>query len=150
MNLANDFFPTGIGKNRQKNPPTVRQEDDVYTNDMFASSLRRFLLLFRFNGFWASAHSQRSISAPRQGYSLLWNHYSTLFPVCKAPTRFCTHFVEIYLGGFSMKKHVFILNPQAGFKKTEQMKALIKNTFGKLAEIRLTERAGHATEIARE
>ncbi len=49
-----------------------------------------------------------------------------------------------------MKKHVFILNPQAGFKKTEQMKSLIRKTFGKLAEIRLTERAGHATEIARE
>lgn len=49
-----------------------------------------------------------------------------------------------------MKKHVFILNPQAGFKKTEQMKSLIHKTFGKLAEIRLTERAGHATEIARE
>ena len=49
-----------------------------------------------------------------------------------------------------MKKHVFILNPQAGFKKTEQMKTLIQNSFGKLAEIRLTERAGHATEIARE
>ncbi len=49
-----------------------------------------------------------------------------------------------------MKKHVFILNPQAGFKKTEQMKALIQSSFGKLAEIRLTERAGHATEIARE
>ena len=49
-----------------------------------------------------------------------------------------------------MNKHVFILNPQAGFKKTAQMKELILNTFGKLAEIRLTERAGHATEIAKE
>ncbi len=49
-----------------------------------------------------------------------------------------------------MQKHVFILNPQAGFKKTKQMKELIQKTFGKLAEIRLTERAGHATEIARE
>lgn len=49
-----------------------------------------------------------------------------------------------------MKKHVFILNPQAGFKKTEQMKALIRSSFGKSAEIRLTERVGHATEIARE
>lgn len=49
-----------------------------------------------------------------------------------------------------MKKHVFILNPQAGFKKTEKMKALIRDAFGRLAEIRLTERAGHATEIARE
>ena len=49
-----------------------------------------------------------------------------------------------------MKKHVFILNPQAGYKTTEKMKKLISETFGKLAEIRLTERAGHATEIARE
>ncbi|MBQ1272624.1 MAG: diacylglycerol kinase family lipid kinase [Clostridia bacterium] len=49
-----------------------------------------------------------------------------------------------------MNKHVFILNPQAGFKKTAQMKELIQKTFGKLAEIRLTERAGHATEIAKE
>lgn len=49
-----------------------------------------------------------------------------------------------------MKKHVFILNPQAGYKKTEQMKELIQKTFGKLAEIRLTERAGHATQIAKE
>ncbi len=49
-----------------------------------------------------------------------------------------------------MNKHVFILNPQAGFKKTERMEALIRSTFGKLAEIRRTERAGHATAIARE
>ncbi|MBQ5743014.1 MAG: YegS/Rv2252/BmrU family lipid kinase, partial [Clostridia bacterium] len=49
-----------------------------------------------------------------------------------------------------MNKHVFILNPQAGFKETAQMKELIQKTFGKLAEIRLTERAGHATEIAKE
>ncbi len=49
-----------------------------------------------------------------------------------------------------MNKHVFILNPQAGFKKTAQMKELIQQTFGKLAEIRLTERAGHATQIAKE
>lgn len=49
-----------------------------------------------------------------------------------------------------MNKQVFILNPQAGFKKTEEMKTLIRKIFGTLAEIRLTERAGHATEIARE
>lgn len=49
-----------------------------------------------------------------------------------------------------MKKHVFILNPQAGFKRTEQLKTMILEKFGKLAEIRLTERAGHATQIARE
>lgn len=49
-----------------------------------------------------------------------------------------------------MKKPVFILNPQAGFKKTQQLKTLIRNKFGEEAEIRLTERAGHATEIAKE
>ena len=49
-----------------------------------------------------------------------------------------------------MSKHVFILNPQAGFRKIEEWKSLIFAKFGKKAEIRLTERAGHATEIARE
>lgn len=49
-----------------------------------------------------------------------------------------------------MNKHVFILNPKAGFERTEQLKKLIREKFGQLAEIRLTERAGHATQIARE
>lgn len=49
-----------------------------------------------------------------------------------------------------MSKHVFILNPQAGFRKIEEWKSLIFAKFGDKAEIRLTERAGHATEIARE
>jgi len=49
-----------------------------------------------------------------------------------------------------VNKHVFILNPQAGFRKLEEWKSLIFAKFGDRAEIRLTERAGHATEIARE
>lgn len=49
-----------------------------------------------------------------------------------------------------MNRHVFILNPQAGFRKLEEWKALITEKFGDRAEIRLTEREGHATEIAKE
>lgn len=49
-----------------------------------------------------------------------------------------------------MNKHVFILNPKAGFRKLEEWKSLILEKFGEKAVIRLTERAGHATEIARE
>ena len=49
-----------------------------------------------------------------------------------------------------MNRHIFILNPQAGFRKLEEWKTLITEKFGDRAEIRLTERAGHATEIARE
>ena len=49
-----------------------------------------------------------------------------------------------------MNRHVFILNPKAGFQKLEEWKALITEKFGDKAEIRLTERAGHATEIAKE
>ncbi len=49
-----------------------------------------------------------------------------------------------------MKHHIFILNPNAGFKRTESLKQLIAEKFGSAAVIRLTERAGHATEIAKE
>ncbi len=49
-----------------------------------------------------------------------------------------------------MKNHVFILNPNAGFKHTESLKQLILEKFGSSAIIRLTEKAGHATEIAKE
>ena len=47
-------------------------------------------------------------------------------------------------------KRVFILNPQAGFKKTEQLTQWIRQAFGDEAAIRLTEYPGHGTEIARE
>ncbi|MBQ4323841.1 MAG: diacylglycerol kinase family lipid kinase [Clostridia bacterium] len=49
-----------------------------------------------------------------------------------------------------MNRNVFILNPKAGFRKLEEWKALIAAKFGENAIIRLTERAGHATEIAKE
>lgn len=47
-------------------------------------------------------------------------------------------------------KRVFILNPKAGFQKTEEQKQFIGRIFGKEAEIRFTEYAGHATQIAKE
>ena len=47
-------------------------------------------------------------------------------------------------------KHVFILNPKAGFRRTEQMTQLIREKFGDSAIVRFTERAGHASEIAKE
>ena len=47
-------------------------------------------------------------------------------------------------------KHVFILNPKAGFRRTEQMTQLIREKFGDSAIVRFTERAGHAFEIAKE
>ena len=49
-----------------------------------------------------------------------------------------------------MQQHVFILNPKAGFQKLEEWKTLIAEKFGDKAVIRLTEYAGHATEIAKE
>ncbi|MBP3300377.1 MAG: diacylglycerol kinase family lipid kinase [Clostridia bacterium] len=49
-----------------------------------------------------------------------------------------------------MQQHVFILNPQAGFRKLEEWKRLIAEKFGDQAVIRLTEYAGHATQIAKE
>ena len=49
-----------------------------------------------------------------------------------------------------MKKHVFILNPKAGFCKIDEWKDLILKKFKDKAEIRVTEYAGHATEIAKE
>lgn len=47
-------------------------------------------------------------------------------------------------------KRVFILNPQAGFKKIEEQKNRILERFGTDAIIRFTEKAKHAAEIARE
>lgn len=49
-----------------------------------------------------------------------------------------------------MRQNVFILNPQAGFRRLEKWKNLIRAKFGDSAVIRMTEHEGHATEIARE
>ena len=45
---------------------------------------------------------------------------------------------------------VFILNPQAGFRKIEEQTRLIRKYFGEEAIIRLTEKARHAEAIAKE
>lgn len=49
-----------------------------------------------------------------------------------------------------MKQHVFILNPQAGFRREKQLKEMILRQFGPDAEIRLTRGPGDAARIAGE